>query len=226
MAVRFGKNLKTMASITKRLLGRSTAGKRLLVFVVRNSSSWRLDYSSGIRLEIQSWTERFHVKQDVPEYKELNKAIDALGSSILSFTNRLLVSNPDLTPSQVKEKLDAYLNRQTRSGKKMIGQVQSFYNLFEQFIKESAVTKTYGTIKAYLRTLGALRKFKPALRFEDINMKFYYAFTEHMQKVYGMRDNTVGMHIKNLKAFLNDSTTRGINIYLDFRNMDWRVHYG
>jgi hypothetical protein len=115
-----------MASITKRLLGRSTSGNRLLVFVIRNSTSWRLDYSSGIRFEIQSWTERFHVKQDVPEYKELNKAIDALGSSILSFTNRLFVSNPDLSPPQTKEKLDLYLNRQPRGVKKMIGPYKVF----------------------------------------------------------------------------------------------------
>jgi hypothetical protein len=76
-----------------------------------------------------------------------------------------------------------------------------------------------------LRALGALRKFRPALRFEDINMEFYYAFTEQMQKVYGMSENTVGMHIKNLKAFLNDSTARGINSCLDFRNSKFRANF-
>ena len=162
-----------MACITKRLLKRNSAGKRLLIFVVRNSATWRLDYSSGIRLENESWTERLHVHREVPNSRELNKALDAFQSSILAFTNRLLVADPNLSPTEVKDRLDGYLNRHKRKEPiKKENHCPDFYTLFEQFIKESAITKTPGTIKTYTRTLGALRKFKPTLRFEDINIEF------------------------------------------------------
>jgi len=38
-----------------------------------------------------------------------------------------------------------------------------------------------------------------------------------------MQDNTVGTHIKNLKAFLNDATIRRINTNLDFRNPKFKA---
>ncbi|MCB8999640.1 MAG: site-specific integrase [Bacteroidales bacterium] len=174
-------------------------------------------------MDSHCWTKDLRIKKGVPASGELNKSIAALESAILSLVNRQMVAEPNLKSKEVKDKLENYLNRKRRVKEILVKEPKSLYDFFEQFIKESRSTKTAGTVKTYLRTLGALKSFKPKLRFEDINMDFYYAFIDHMQKVYGMRENTIGLHIKNLKAVLNEAKFRGLNSNLDYKQRKFKV---
>jgi integrase len=102
----------------------------------------------------------------------------------------------------------------------------SFYEYFQDFIdrttKGQRVTAKGRVIspykaKTYAVTLGKLNEFRPGLDFEDIDIDFYNSFTGWLRKGK-FAENTIGGHIKNLKAVLNEATERGVNTNLAFRS--------
>ena len=97
----------------------------------------------------------------------------------------------------------------------------------EEHIKQSAATKTYGTIRSYKTSLSVLKRYSEArrrtIRFEDINLDFYNDFTLYMTRTLNYSANTIGKHVKALKVFMNEATDRGLNKNLDYRSRRFKV---
>jgi len=72
-----------------------------------------------------------------------------------------------------------------------------------------------GTHKAYQNTLKALERFekyrKAKVDFESIDLEFYSDFKDYMLQVEKISNNYFGLHIKNLKLFLNESADQGLH---------------
>jgi hypothetical protein len=70
--------------------------------------------------------------------------------------------------------------------------------------------------KAYQNTLRALERFekenKRKINFEDVSMEFYNDFKDYMLGVEKVSNNYFGLHIKNIKLFLNEGFERGLHM--------------
>ena len=125
----------------------------------------------------------------------------------------------DTSAPQLKQSINLALKRDVAVEKP----VQTFTEFAELFIEESTATKKWGTVKTYIQTINRLKDFNPSLDFNDFTIEFYYKFVAYLSDSCGIYDNTVGKHIKNLKAMLNDATERGINTHYEFRKKKFRT---
>lgn len=208
-----------MATITRRLLPRNRRGERALVFIVRSGKNIRLDYPSGYRIEEKYWTPAKNVKRSYAGAEEINDDLKYMESVIHTALQGIMRGQEDVSSRQLKQDINLALNRATV----VETPVKTFKEFAELFIEESKATKKWGTVKTYIQTLNRLRDFNPALDFKDFTIEFYYKFVKYLTDDCGIYDNTVGKHIKNLKAILNDATERGINTCYDFRKKKFRT---
>jgi integrase len=69
--------------------------------------------------------------------------------------------------------------------------------------------------KSYRNTFKALERFnkycKRIVDFEDIDLGFYNDFKEYLMDVEKVSNNYFGLHIKNIKLFLNESLESGLH---------------
>ncbi len=107
----------------------------------------------------------------------------------------------------------------------------SFISYFENFIAQSkegirlnpnGKPVTSGTINTYEGTLNFIKLYQKTIKrpvdFDTIDLDFYYGFTEYLSKKQLQSTNSIGKHIKNLKAILNDATERGVNKNLAYKS--------
>lgn len=78
----------------------------------------------------------------------------------------------------------------------------------------SSIYKIYKTHLSVLKQFQAKRR-KPIL-FEDITQDFYYDFVKFLTNNRKYSNNTIGKHIRTLKAILKDAQYAGINNRIDF----------
>lgn len=108
---------------------------------------------------------------------------------------------------------------------------KSFFNYYDTFIENcekgvrlSAKGKPIakGTINTYKGTLVFLKEYqhkqKRPIDFGTIDLDFYSGFTEFLTKDKLQSTNSIGKHIKNIKAVLNDATERGVNTNLAYKS--------
>ena len=97
---------------------------------------------------------------------------------------------------------------------------RDFYAVFEDYLESEKHKRTKGTIVQKKSALNHFRKFskiyKYPLNFETITLEFYDLFLSYCFNDAGIKNGQAGNLIKQLKAFLNWATDRGINKNLDF----------
>jgi integrase len=191
----------------------------MLVFIIRFGKNLRLDFSSGYRIEEKHWTPAKNVKRSYPGAEEINADLKYMESVIHTALQGIIRSQENASAKQLKYDINLALNRATE----VETPIKSFSEFAELFIEESKATKKWGTVKTYIQTVNRLRDFNPSLDFKDFTIEFYYKFVNYLTDDCGIYDNTVGKHIKNLKAILNDATERGINTCYDFRKKKFRT---
>lgn len=167
-----------------------------------------------------------------PEYPEFNARLDKIEIQIKD-AYRNFVNDNNCYPSVAEFK--AVISEKLTGARKG-GKTTDFFEFISIFIEESKnrtndktgkpLSET--TISAYKRTFEILRGFakkchKRTIHFEDITLDFYYDFKAYLTADLMYSTNTVGKHIKTLKAFLNDATERGINRKLDFKSRRFKV---
>jgi integrase len=83
-----------------------------------------------------------------------------------------------------------------------------------------------GTITGYTQTLNCLTGYATKesieLTFEAITLDFYYGFTAYLWDILGHTDNTVGKHVKNLKAFMEESFEDDLHTNVAFKKKKFR----
>jgi integrase len=91
----------------------------------------------------------------------------------------------------------------------------SFGAYFNKYVETSKTTKTSGTIKQIKSSFEKLKSFEHdchfKLSFDTINLDFYQKYQEYLVNDQKLLNNSVGRHIKTLKAFMNWSTEMGYN---------------
>lgn len=125
----------------------------------------------------------------------------------------------ETTKNHLKELIDKLNNRESSVHPSI-----TFENAFEEFIKNSSVTKQESTVKQYRNTLNHLQNFSRirgiTLSFQKIDLEFQDCLKEYFIRDLRLAHNTVAKNIKNLKTFLNYSTDREYNRTLMYKKFD------
>jgi integrase len=147
--------------------------------------------------------------------------IKKLVNEIDEIKDKLINQNIDPSNEEVKMVFDA--KRNTSPNKK------DFFQLFDDFIDENKPTKALGTVKHYRTVYNHLKKYaalkKEVIVIDNIDIRFYDRFMNYLleevelpDESKGMKNNTVGSVIKNVKLFLRYLDKRGFKVNPDYKD--------
>jgi site-specific recombinase XerD len=97
---------------------------------------------------------------------------------------------------------------------------QSLIRFATEFLSKTKLSEA--TLKAYRTTINTLNEYKlakrkSALDFNDIDLNFYDDFTSWLWKEKHLNDNSVGKHIKIIKALMSQAFERDLHSNLHFK---------
>lgn len=208
----------------KFILKEPSAKEETLIYLVYNYQYKRFKYSTGEKINPKFWnatSQRVKATKQFKEYPEFNSRLDKIENGINNTFRKLL--NDGIQPSNnlLKEELENELSDNLVKPKKI-----TFFEFITNYIEESKLNKSTGTIKVYNTTFKYLKtyakKYKP-IDFETISLEFYNQYLGYLKLENNLSSNTVGKHIKTIKSFLNEATERGINKNLEFRNKRFKT---
>lgn len=194
-----------------------------LIYLFFSFNNQRLKYSTGEKIDPDFWSfteQRAKETRKFPEYPEFNSRLVNIESAVKNVYRKLLNDGVEVTTKLLKSELDIQLQRASKKKK------VTLFEFVEDYIKEQKNLKTQGTISCYGSTLNCLKKYCQVkncnLDFDDINLTFYNSFINFMIETKKYAQNTIANQIKNLKAFMNEATERGINKNVEFRNRKFK----
>lgn len=99
--------------------------------------------------------------------------------------------------------------------------------IFNEVINRFKQQDRVGTAESYKLSLRKLLKFKPRLRFEDVDTTFLYKFEEWMLE-QGNSITTVGIYTRSLRAIFNEAIERNLisKEYYPFSKRRYQVPTG
>ncbi len=156
-----------------------------------------------------------------PTSPEFNLRLDNILTSAKNIFRQYQNENKQLAPtkSEYKELLDIHFN-------KSVVEEINLFSFYQNHIDLAKTRYSIKTVQWYELSLKVLKEFsktyKRALDFDNIDMTFYDAFIDYLTNVKGLKQNTIGKHIQNLKAVLNSATERGINKRMDFKSRSFK----
>lgn len=194
-----------------------------LVYLMFTFNNQRLKYSTGEKIHPDYWnptTKRAKETKYFPEYPEFNTSLDNLENKIKTIYRRLVNDNISPNIELLREELEKSKS-ETQPDQKI-----TFSKFIENYIEESKGLKSINTIKTYENSKRLLEAYcthlGKVIDFEDIDLEFYNKYLAFLSTTLNLSINTIGKEIKNIKAFLNDATERGVNERLDFRKKKFK----
>jgi integrase len=162
------------------------------------------------------------VRKSCPDFEKIN-------NELISLTGRLGNILTYATENEIEPTIDYVLIELAK--KKEYDLKTKRTDLFAQldkYIEEKASKVTNDVIKDYNALKKHLNGFKEhssqAITFRNLNVTFYNEFVDYLnyttvQKdgTLGLKNNTVGKQIKNLKAFVRDRIEKKVIPYIDLK---------
>lgn len=177
-----------------------------------------IKYPTRINIHPLHWDknkQRIKPVAKVENHLELNRYLDIL-KKVADKTFWDLTNDADGIPpslSTLKLEIDKRLDRAEKEP------VITFFEFFQKIIDQSESGTRLNpltgkvinpnTIKTYVTTLNHLRDFQKQhsskITFDNIDLKFYNAFTEYLIKEKKLASNSVGKDIQVLKLIMNEA---------------------
>jgi site-specific recombinase XerD len=193
----------------------------------RNQVPIYIDYSFGERLRISTkvfvnptdWDqEKQRIKGTDTEAGQKNNRLTILKEKLFKIESEAIVNDISLTVEYIKKKLSTSIQVKGNSTSE-----KYFLQAWGQFVTGNP-DMNQNTRRNYDNTLIVLQdyctKYGTKLTFEGITIDFYQDLRRYFANDRKITNNTVGKYIKNLKAFLNYCTKKGINANLAFNNFE------
>jgi integrase len=156
--------------------------------------------------------QRNPIKKTLPGFTTKNSNIQKIVILIDQIKDRLI--NQDIIPTIIEVKR---IYEESFKSKVIIQ--HDFFDLFENFIKDSRTFRSKNTTKQYVTCFNHLKNFekhdKHKITFEKIDLTFYDKLQAYLVKEVGLANTSIGTNIKDLKAFLNYIKKRGVTISAD-----------
>ncbi|TSJ42635.1 site-specific integrase [Mucilaginibacter corticis] len=167
--------------------------------------------------------QRAKASRQFPEYPEFNQRLDEIEATVKT-VYRTYISEYKQYPTtdELKLRIKMALSDQGWEAKPVKITLLKFV---EQLIADTKGGKRINpktkqrfapdSHKAYQNTLRALERFekhvKIKLDFDAINLEFYNDFKDYLLNEEKVSNNYFGLHIKNIKLFLNESFEIGLH---------------
>ena len=192
----------------------------------------RIKFATGYKVNPKNWDKINQRIRSVSTIKNREK----VNGDLLKFSSEFLDAVSRLTEEekQNKNKLKILLTKIIRKTENVDKEIKTFFEFSDDYIKRkenqaknmSAVKLSPITVRSYKQTINRLKEFNNKsnynLDFENIDLKFYYAFIKYLEK-HNYSINTIGKHIKNLVTILNRATEDGINTHLKYKHSEFKA---
>ncbi|MBS1641728.1 MAG: phage integrase SAM-like domain-containing protein [Bacteroidetes bacterium] len=170
-----------------------------LVVLVYQSKGQKFNFSTKIFVEKENW-DGVEIKGKSLDAIEYNKKLRSYLDIIADIQKEALINNKYYTTSLVESKFKMRLHS-------ALSNQSEFFQFYDRFLNESKITKTASTIRNLACTRTRLKDFekdkKIKLSFDIVDRQLYDQLVSYFIIDRGYLNNTVGKHIKALKAFLN-----------------------
>ncbi|MCH8902912.1 MAG: site-specific integrase [Bacteroidetes bacterium] len=178
------------------------------IFLVYQSKGKKFKYFTKEKIEPKAWDDRKQrVKRNYSGDEQINSFLQNLKAVINKIERDARYNFSDLSVSYVQEKFFDQIGYNVSGS--------DFYSIFEKYLKSSSITKTTGTVRKIKTTLSRLKEFeltrKYQIDFGTITLDFYDKFLDFLINDLSLLNNSVGKHIKTLKAFMNYASENGYN---------------
>lgn len=178
------------------------------------SKGKRFKLNTRERVLPQKWNpKKQNVRPSMTGSVELNHKLKLIGSKVLS-----IVREAEIHALHVDK---AYVETQLWHEGKPPQQQTEFWDHIDIYLKAAEPIRSEGVIEVYRASINKLKAFEKKKRiklsFASFDKSFYDQFVGYLIKELGFTNNTVGKHIKTLKAFLNDAAIRGYNDYTAYK---------
>lgn len=188
------------------------------IYLFFSYNNTRLKYSTGEKIDTQFWNsedQRAKESKKFAEYPEFNARLLNIKAAVNN-AYRKIINNGEVPNNELlRYALDKALRFKETEEEK-----PDLFSFITNYIEESKVLKSTGTIAVYNTTLKHLKNYRDtnrdALDFDDIDLEFYNLFVGYLTQL-NYSQNTIGKNIKVLKTFLNEATERGVNKNLEFK---------
>lgn len=194
----------------------------------KHSKEFDIEISTGLKVPNKRWSE---AKSEVLPTKDfdsekINTTINDLERFVIGEYNKDLKEGIIFNSKWLKEKLQKFLNRETKNY--LIDNTIFLTNYIDKFIQEAKTKKTRNntiikprTIQHYNTTLNKIKSFEEfnnlKLKITDVNLKFHSNFIEFLEKEQKLNPNTIGGYIDDVKLIINNADKKGIEINKDVK---------
>jgi len=222
MAIKDIKSVKVNFNLRDQL----TKDKDTAVHCVVRYNNQKVVISSVETIKPKFWDvdkQRAKSTRQYVEYPEFNQRLDDIEAQVKALYRTYVSDFKKYPPTgEFKTKVKLALSDQTEIDKPI---KLSLFKFIEQLIDNTKNGKRINpktkqrfaadSHKSYQNTLKALDRFakhiKAKIDFDTIDLEFYNDFKEYMMEVEGVSNNYFGLHIKNIKLFLNEGFEVGLH---------------
>ncbi|HAK00373.1 MAG TPA: hypothetical protein DCM62_10135 [Bacteroidales bacterium] len=173
----------------------------------------RLSYYTGVRIEKTKWhSEKQRAKRNAIDASEINDFLDRLHDKIKKAIAQSRLNGRTVTLEALRQLLNNETGRTINE--------DGFFALLDEFVKSESKLKTWApgtlkkvtTIKTQLLAFeaGAQKKNKAyRLNISEINEELINSLIAFWQVNYSLRNSTISVYLKFIKAFINWSEKKG-----------------
>lgn len=213
-----------MAKVRFRLNNPEPNKKTSILVELYISRAIRPVFATGEHTFPESWNGTEVIPQK-PVTKGEAANINRHLSNIKSGLMDLWRDNKNAGRDEIKALADTLINGDRPQVEKKTASLEQF--IIEYIARcEKFKLRKPGTITGYTQTLNCLTGYAAKagveLTFEAITIDFYYGFTSYLWDDLQHSDNTVGKHVKNLKAFMEESFEDDLHQSVTFKKKKFR----
>jgi site-specific recombinase XerD len=148
-----------------------------------------------------------YIRQSDPDYKFKNLLIDATLTRAKKIDLDARVAYKELT---LQEFSDQYFN--------YVGQSLSFYEFLDREMPYMQEKLAPDTMRAYNTQISKLRKFRPNLNFQELDLQFIKDYERYMISTLGNDISTVNKSLSFVKSIINRAISANIITVNPFDN--------
>lgn len=173
----------------------------------------KINMSTGYQCSLNQWDRhRQRIKTGkarISNAHEINKFLSDLERKAHSIYNDMVINHNSVNLKVLKEEIQNYIKGITTD---YGSEKESVIAYTKVFIDSRKSRVTNSTVRNYKQLLNLLVNYEKnngtTLTFDDIDTLFYGKFLSYLEKS-NFSKNTIGKHIKSLKAVMNDADTNG-----------------
>ena len=184
-----------------------------ITIAIRDKSK-RITISSGIIISPEDWDSHNNkIKKSADDYKFKQ-------TQLLQFENKIkdilkIAEHNDYSLAKIKE----ILTGKTATTRQKVKRGEDYIPLLDFFLywAENRINN-HTPYRQHKQSYNLLKEFNSQLDYDIINYRFYTEFIEWCRTKKDYKENTIGTHIRNINAVMNEALKRGYHANTAFKS--------